>query len=141
MSQAIAENGHTPQISPLPGKAFGNDKQPVPESMTRFTVHVPSILNDGSNVPAEDLHAIQEYVINVFGGYTLHPKLRGGWLDAKCHPFHEPIFKIEIEVANGPQVVMSVIALASFIRQRLGQKIIFVTLEDVGVLSITEPSV
>lgn len=136
MSQAIAENGHAPQTHPLPEKASGNDKQPVTESMTRFTVHVPSLLNDGSIVPAEVLDELQEHAINTFGGYTLHPDLRGGWLGKNRRPFHEPIFKIEIEVADRSQAILRIIALASFIRERLAQDAVFVTIEDVGVLSI-----
>jgi hypothetical protein len=136
MSQAIAENGHAPQTPPLPGQASSHAKQPVPESMTRFTVHVPSILNDGSTVPTEVLNALQEHAVNTFGGYTLHPDLRGGWLDENRHPFHEPIFKIEIEVADRSQAILRIIAFANFIRQRLDQDAVFVTIEDVGVLSI-----
>ena len=136
MSQAIAENGRAPQTPPLPEKASSNGKRPMPESRTRFTVHVPSVLNDGSSVPAEVLDELQEHAVNTFGGYTLHPDLRGGWLDKNRHPFHEPIFKIEIEVADRSQAILPLIALASFIRQRLGQKAIFVTIEDVGVVTI-----
>ena len=136
MSQAIAPNGHAPQPSPLPGKASGDDNQPMPKFMKRIEVYVPTTLNNGKPVSVKELRAIQQRVMNVFGGYTFHPNLHGGWLDEDRHPFRDAIRKIEIEVVDSPQSVMEVVALASFIRQHLGQKAIFVTLQDVGVLSI-----
>lgn len=135
MSQATAENGHVPQIHPLPRKASDTDEQSMPKSMKRIEVYVPTTLNNGNAVPVRVLRTIQERVMNAFGGYTLHPDLRGGWLDENRQPFKEPIFKIEIDVVDGPQSAMAVVALASFIRQRLGQKAIFVTIQDVGVVS------
>lgn len=136
MSQATVQNGHAPQPPTLPGKASGDDKQPMPKFMKRIEVYVPTTLNNGKAVPVKELRAIQQRVMNVFGGYTFHPNLHGGWLDEERHPFRDAIRKIEINVVDGPQSVMAVIALASFIRRRLGQKAIFVTVEDVGVLFI-----
>lgn len=136
MSQVTAENGHAPQISPLPRKASGDDEQPMPKFMKRIELYVPTALNNGKPVPVKELRAIQKRVMNVFGGYTFHPNLHGGWFDEQHHPFRDAICKIEVEVANGPQSVTAVVALASFIRHRLGQKAIFVTIEDVGVFSI-----
>jgi hypothetical protein len=107
--------------------------QPMPKLMKRIEVYVPTTLNNGKAVPVKELRAIQQRVMNVFGGYTFHPNLHGGWLDEERHPFRDAIRKIEIDVVDGPQSVMAVVALASFIRQRLGQKAIFVTIQDVGV--------
>ena len=135
MSQAIAENGHAPQTPLLPEKASG-DKQPMPKFMKRIEVYVPTTLNNGKPVPVKELRAIQQRVMNVFGGYTFHPNLHGGWLDEERRPFRDVIRKIEIEIVDDPQTAMAVVALASFIRQRLGQKAIFVTIQDVGVVTI-----
>jgi len=136
VSQAVADNSHAPQTLPLRGKASGDDEQPMPKFMKRIEVYVPTTLNNGKAVPIKELRAIQKRVMNVFGGYTFYPNLHGGWFDEQHHPFHDAIRKIEIEVVDGPQSVTAVVALASFIRHRLGQKAIFVTIEDVGVLSI-----
>ena len=71
-----------------------------------------------------------------FGGCTLHPHLLGTWASEAGIPYRDPILLVEIEVEDSPTLLPSLMTIVRFICDHFEQEAVFLTIADVGVLSV-----
>jgi hypothetical protein len=112
------------------------EERPIPKPMKRIVLYVPTTLNNGGAAAEEDLHTIEDLVMDAFGGCTLHPHLLGGWVNDEEERCRDSMLKVEIEADDRPDLLITITAMGGFIRKRLEQDLVFITVEDVGVLLV-----
>lgn len=107
-------------------------------AMKEVDVFVP--LNDNSGRPfsSEDLRSIEDGVTARFRGCTLHPSLLGLWVNPQGVRYRDAVIIIQVVAEDCPDLVPQLIAIATFIRQQFNQEEVFVTIRDVGVVSVNE---
>lgn len=96
--------------------------------MTRYTLHVPLQLNDGSDTPAFELHEIEKSLLHLVGGFTATDGA-GSWLDDEGQLYREPVrlYATDTDADIRPELL----GLAQSIAARLGQLAVYVTAQDV----------
>lgn len=94
-------------------------------------VHVPTHLNDGSEVPLETIQQVRDKAIELFGGYTRKGPFEGGWKSPTGQVFIEPM--LVFEFAIDPESVETVREFARWLKLLLDQEAIFVVLRKSDV--------
>lgn len=66
--------------------------------MRQYTIHIPTVYNDGRVVSAGTLKLLQTMALEKFGGFTFNPgPLLGGWKDQKTGQVYiEPVCQMII---------------------------------------------
>src|SRR5581483_5080138 len=98
-------------------------------AMTRYTLHVPEMLNDGTPVAPQRLRDIEEWLLAVFEGFT-QTVARGAWRSDE-QEYIEPIRLYLIDTDDSPSTSRILQKLAGDIAQELGQEAVYLTRQEI----------
>jgi hypothetical protein len=106
------------------------------KAMQEFNFYVPLNRNDGITITAEALDEIKDDIVTRFGACTLHLSLLGIWINRVGEPYRDRIMIVQVAAEHHPDLESRINAIASLILERLNQECVFVTIRDIGVLSL-----
>lgn len=101
--------------------------------MTRYTIHVPTILNDGSPVAQGELALIESQILAVAGGYTVTRGF-GAWQDNGI-TYRDPVKLYAVDSAE--DIAPELIRIAERAAKRLAQEAVYMTAQDISVTLVT----
>lgn len=107
-------------------------------SMKEVDMFVPLNDNGGRPFSPEELRSVEDNVTARFRGCTLHLSLLGVWISPQGVRHHDAVMIIEVVVEDCPDLLPQLIAIGGSIRQQLNQKEVFMTIREVGVVSVDE---
>jgi hypothetical protein len=94
--------------------------------MTRFTLYVPELYNNGHPVPPSELERLEDELVRVAGGFTCTRAL-GAW-----GTYREPMRLYAVD-SDDPDVPGKLHKLASAVAARFDQEAVYLTHETLGV--------
>lgn len=103
--------------------------------MTRYTLHVPEALNDGTPLTPQQTADIEEWLLAVFGGFT-QTVARGAWR-SDTQSYIEPMRLYLIDSDDSPQTAQTLQRLAGDIARELQQEAVYLTRQDIETFLVT----
>lgn len=102
--------------------------------MTRFTLHVPELYNDGREIPADTFDAIESGIVSIAEGFTMTRGV-GAW-----RTYREPVRLYAIDTDAG-DAAERLAAFAELIASELEQEAVYLTAQPLTVQLVTPASV
>ena len=99
--------------------------------MTRFTIHVPRKLNDGTITDYRELERVEDELLDIAGGWTSAHAV-GAWRSPDTGESYREPYQL-YHVDSDDDIAPELLALAERTAQRLDQEAIYVTAQTVGV--------
>lgn len=100
--------------------------------------YIPTKYNNGVSVAAKDLRDLEDRVISLFGGLTIHSSLRGMWLDHSGVRYDDPIIILQVIAENRPDLETRVKSIGTHILKQFNQREVFIFIRDVGLRSLCD---
>lgn len=108
--------------------------------MTRYTLHVPLLLNDGTPTPDWALSYVERELIRAGGGFTYTDGV-GGWRSDSGVLYHEPIRLYFLDYAGDMREQLDTARhlrdVAADVAQTLRQEAVYLTRQDVATELVT----
>jgi hypothetical protein len=143
---------HTPQIlADFTSAVRTRQERPNGLIGSRFEVHVPEALDDGSVVPPDVYESYEHELYDIAlqaklsaggkgeEGFTAIPRGIGGWRNQLGETSHEPIRIYRLDVADAAAVYEDVATLAQRVGLELAQQVVYVTVSPVVILAFSPP--
>ena len=108
--------------------------------MTRFTLHVPLNLNDGSATPAEHIAHVEDTILATAGGYTATDAV-GAWRDELGRVYRDSIRLYTVDTSDPETVSAALTVLAEYLALELEQEAIYATWQPLAAALVTAPAV
>lgn len=97
--------------------------------MTRYTLHVPLILNDGAPTPEDTLADVESDLLDLAGGFTATDGV-GGWRGDGT-VYREPVrlYHIDTSDPDAPELLAN---LGRAVARWIGQEAVYLTAQPIG---------
>lgn len=107
--------------------------------MKLYKIFIPKRYNSGDQIPSPKVHRITESIREKFGAYSLNPFARlpviqGVWTNDKSQMYKEPMYVIELFIEDTFDNKRWLSAFKELVRQELGQKELFIIVQDAEIL-------
>lgn len=97
--------------------------------MTRYTLHVPLVLNDGTSTPEDVLGSTELELLQLAGGFTATDGY-GGWIGDGGTIYREPV---RLYAVDAEGIEPELLQLADRIADRLDQEAVYLTRSPIAV--------
>jgi hypothetical protein len=107
--------------------------------MTRYTLHVPELLNDGSGVDPAYFAGVEARLLDLSDGFTLTHGI-GAWRHEGT-VYHEPVRLYALDVPSGRGTGHALSRIARDIAADLRQEAVYVTEAPITAQLVTAPTI
>ena len=102
--------------------------------MTRYTLHVPLVLNDGTPTPEQELADVEAYLLDIAGGFTATDGI-GGWRGDDGTVYREPVRLYLVDTADDIAYLLR--QAAASVALNLDQEAVYVTAAPIQTTLVT----
>lgn len=106
--------------------------------MTRYTLHIPELLNDGSPVRPDQLAAIESQLLDTVGGFT-QTIARGAWR-GDGQTYIEPMRLYLLDTDDSPRTSRTLQRIAQEIAHELDQEAVYLTRQTIETFLVAAPA-